>query len=76
MPNGSRKGIFETPTGKAGFTINAMSEGLMEGHRYVMMTIRSHDQFNTTIYGLDDRYRGVFGQRMVVFMNTEDMLAE
>jgi anaerobic selenocysteine-containing dehydrogenase len=48
----------------------------MEGHRYVMMTIRSHDQFNTTIYGLDDRYRGVFGQRMVVFMNTEDMRAE
>jgi molybdopterin-dependent oxidoreductase alpha subunit len=76
LPNGARKGIFETPTGKAGFTINAMSEGLMEGHRYVMMTIRSHDQFNTTIYGLDDRYRGVFGQRMVVFMNTEDMRAE
>src|SRR6185436_17438036 len=42
---------------------------------YVMTTIRSHDQFNTTIYGLDDRYRGVFGGRRVVFMNAEDMRA-
>ena len=38
-----------------------------------MMTIRSHDQFNTTIYGMDDRYRGLFGGRNVVFMNPEDM---
>ena len=37
------------------------------------MTTRSHDQFNTTIYGLDDRYRGVYNRRMVVFMNTQDM---
>jgi anaerobic selenocysteine-containing dehydrogenase len=36
-------------------------------------TIRSHDQYNTTIYSLDDRYRGVFGGRMVVFMNEDDM---
>jgi anaerobic selenocysteine-containing dehydrogenase len=40
---------------------------------YIMMTIRTHDQFNTTVYGLDDRYRGVFGGRRVVFMNEEDM---
>ena len=38
-----------------------------------MMTIRSHDQYNTTIYGLDDRYRGVKGNRKVVFMNAADM---
>jgi anaerobic selenocysteine-containing dehydrogenase len=38
-----------------------------------MTTIRTHDQFNTTIYGLDDRYRGIFGGRRVVFMNEEDM---
>ena len=38
-----------------------------------LATIRSHDQYNTTIYGLDDRYRGVFGGRMVVFMNKDDM---
>ena len=41
---------------------------------FVMMTIRSHDQFNTTIYGLDDRYRGVYNGRMVVFINEQDML--
>ena len=40
-----------------------------------MMTIRSHDQFNTTIYGLDDRYRGVFGGRRVVFMHEDDIRA-
>jgi anaerobic selenocysteine-containing dehydrogenase len=39
------------------------------------MTTRSHDQYNTTLYGLDDRYRGVFGQRRVLFMNAEDIAA-
>ncbi len=41
-----------------------------------MMTIRTHDQFNTTIYGLDDRYRGVFNGRRVIFMNESDMARE
>jgi anaerobic selenocysteine-containing dehydrogenase len=40
---------------------------------FVMMTIRTHDQFNTTVYGLDDRYRGVFGGRRVVFMHEDDI---
>jgi anaerobic selenocysteine-containing dehydrogenase len=39
----------------------------------VMMTIRSHDQFNTTIYGLDDRYRGIYNDRRVILMNRQDM---
>ena len=39
----------------------------------MMMTIRTHDQYNTTIYGLDDRYRGVLNERRVIFMNTNDM---
>jgi anaerobic selenocysteine-containing dehydrogenase len=43
--------------------------------RYILMTIRSHDQFNTTIYGLHDRYRGVHGGRRVLFMNPEDVAA-
>jgi len=38
-----------------------------------MMTIRTHDQYNTTIYGLDDRYRGVLNERRVIFMNSDDM---
>lgn len=41
-----------------------------------MMTVRSHDQFNTTIYGLNDRYRGVYNERRVVFMNREDAGSE
>jgi anaerobic selenocysteine-containing dehydrogenase len=40
-----------------------------------LLTTRSHDQYNTTIYGMDDRYRGVFGQRRVVFINPEDLKA-
>ena len=39
-----------------------------------MMTIRSHDQYNTTIYGLDDRYRGIKGERRIVLMNTTDLV--
>jgi anaerobic selenocysteine-containing dehydrogenase len=41
--------------------------------QFIMMTIRSHDQFNTTIYGLDDRYRGILGERRVVLLNPEDI---
>ena len=44
-----------------------------ESDRFVLMTIRSHDQYNTTIYGLHDRYRGVHGNRRIVFMNALDM---
>jgi len=40
---------------------------------YIMATIRSHDQFNTTIYGLNDRYRGIHQERRVIFMNPEDI---
>ena len=40
---------------------------------FTLLTTRSHDQYNTTIYGMDDRYRGVFGQRRVVFINKEDI---
>ena len=45
----------------------------IEEDEFIMMTTRSHDQFNTTIYGLDDRYRGIYNGRMVVFMNEEDV---
>jgi anaerobic selenocysteine-containing dehydrogenase len=45
----------------------------LEKDQFIMMTIRTHDQFNTTIYGLNDRYRGVLNERRVIFMNAEDM---
>ena len=67
---------WRTATGKANFIVhNGLEENEMPRDRddvLQLMTIRSHDQYNTTIYGLDDRYRGVFGQRMVVFINAVD----
>ena len=65
-----------TPSGKAEFLVHA---GLQEDPRaagegvLTLTTLRSHDQYNTTIYGLDDRYRGVFGRRDVVFLNADDL---
>ena len=73
LPNGAREGIFKTPSGKAQISINALPAPLPKDHSYSMMTIRSHDQFNTTVYGLDDRYRGIYGGRNVVFMNPKDL---
>lgn len=70
---------FPTLSGKARFTVHTLPslpvtpEGEDPSGRYLLMTIRSHDQYNTTIYGLDDRYRGIYGGREVVLMNTEDM---
>jgi molybdopterin-dependent oxidoreductase alpha subunit len=67
-----------TPSGKAHFLV---ASGLDEDPRLdqpdvlTLMTIRSHDQYNTTIYGLDDRYRGVFGRRDVLFLNEDDLAA-
>jgi molybdopterin-dependent oxidoreductase alpha subunit len=74
LPNNARDNNFEpTNTGKANFSINRPSEIELEENQFIMMTIRTHDQFNTTIYGLNDRYRGVLNERRVVFMNIEDM---
>ena len=58
---------------KAKFTIHRIEIQPLEPGQYWMMTIRSHDQFNTTIYGLDDRYRGIYNGRRVIFMNPDDM---
>ncbi|MFD2726214.1 FdhF/YdeP family oxidoreductase [Hyunsoonleella rubra] len=73
LPNGARIRKFKTKTGKANFTINKLPNWKLKEAELIMMTIRSHDQFNTTIYGMDDRYRGVFNERRVIFMNREDM---
>jgi molybdopterin-dependent oxidoreductase alpha subunit len=74
LPNGPREGIFTTNTGKAKFTVNNYARKDLRPGEFLMMTIRSHDQFNTTIYGLDNRYRGIFNERRIVMMNPEDML--
>jgi len=73
LPNGARVRDFKTKTGKANFTKNKLPNWTLKPNELIMMTVRSHDQFNTTIYGLNDRYRGVFNERRVIFMNREDM---
>ncbi len=76
LPNAARdKREWRTKTGKANFLTASIPHPAIGPGEFVMMTIRSHDQFNTTIYGLDDRYRGVYGGRRVVFMNEEDIQA-
>ena len=76
LPNSSREGKFNGLTGCADFNIAPVTATLLSDGEYIMMTIRSHDQFNTTIYGLNDRYRGVYNERRVIFMNEKDALRE
>jgi len=64
---------FPTKTGKARFTVNALDPLQVPPGHLLLQTIRSHDQFNTTIYGLDDRYRGIKAGRRVVFVHPDDL---
>lgn len=73
LPNGPRFGTFPTPDGKARFTVTMSAAQELEPGQLAMMTIRTHDQFNTTVYGLNDRYRGIKGERRVVLMNEDDL---
>jgi molybdopterin-dependent oxidoreductase alpha subunit len=73
LPNGPREGIFPTKSGRAQFTVTPIPRHDLRGGRLLLTTVRSHDQFNTTIYGEDDRYRGVYGGRRIIFMNADDM---
>ena len=84
LRNAASERIWETPRGKAGFFVHAVPRDTPV-HRaraarspgaspvFTLFTTRSHDQYNTTIYGMDDRYRGVYGQRRVVFIHPEDI---
>lgn len=73
LPSGARARRFDTPDGRAHFSLHALPELGLEAGRLRLTTIRSHDQYNTTVYGLDDRYRGVSGGRRVVFLHPDDM---
>ncbi|MBE7178359.1 MAG: FdhF/YdeP family oxidoreductase [Mucilaginibacter polytrichastri] len=74
IPNAARECEFKTNTKKAHFTVNNLPVAEVLGEaEFRMTTIRSHDQYNTTLYGLDDRYRGIDGERRVVLMNEDDM---
>ena len=77
----ARDRVWHTPSGKAEFKVHGLPKGTpiqqaqaKFGDRVLtLMTTRSHDQYNTTVYGLDDRYRGVFGQRRVLFISRDDL---
>ena len=73
LPNVGRDRTFGPIGGRAKFTVAEPPSIALPPGRLRMMTIRSHDQYNTTIYGLDDRYRGITGERRVVFVNPIDM---
>ena len=73
LPNSARENRYNTFNGKANFTVSDITFPKLESGELMMMTIRSHDQFNTTIYGMNDRYRGITNERRVIFMNKKDI---
>ncbi|AWB82911.1 hypothetical protein C3B44_01950 [Corynebacterium yudongzhengii] len=73
LPNGPRERIFNTDVKKAKLTVNETNVIDLPKDHLLLSTVRSHDQFNSTIYGLDDRYRGVRHGRRVIFVNGEDL---
>lgn len=76
LPNAPRTGKFETEKfgSKIPLSLTELPKHEIAADEYRLTTIRSHDQFNTTIYGLDDRYRGIHNERRVIFMNEADIL--
>lgn len=75
LPNGVKERIWNTASSKAEITINPLCQLQLESNQLLLQTFRSHDQFNTTIYGNNDRYRGIKNERRVLFMNKADMEA-
>jgi anaerobic selenocysteine-containing dehydrogenase len=73
LPSSARERVFNTASGRALFTTHDLPVHDLKPDQFLMMTIRSHDQFNTTIYGPDDRYRGIHNGRRVVLLNAEDI---
>ncbi|MFN2404414.1 MAG: FdhF/YdeP family oxidoreductase [Pyrinomonadaceae bacterium] len=73
LPNAVRERVFNTPSQKAVFTVHPLPEHQLEPGQLLMMTIRSHDQFNTSVYSPNDRYRGISNGRRVVFLNPKDI---
>ena len=73
LPNGPRERKFTTKNGMANFTTTELEKYSLEPGHLILMTVRSHDQFNTTIYDYNDRYRGIHNERRVLFMNKQDI---
>ena len=75
LPRPPAERRFATPSGKAELRVVPLPRLEMAAGQLVLMTIRSHDQFNTTVYSDDDRYRGIAGDRRVLLANVEDLAA-
>jgi molybdopterin-dependent oxidoreductase alpha subunit len=75
LPNAAKQRVFKTSSGKAKLSVCPIPKHDLKPDEFLLTTIRSHDQFNSTIYGLNDRYRGVFDGRRVLFLNPLDMEA-
>ncbi len=74
LPNGPKDTLtFDTANGKANFNSTPLRPWRLAQGQLLLQTLRSHDQYNTTVYGLDDRYRGIHGGRRVVFVNPDDV---
>ncbi|MGE8342975.1 MAG: molybdopterin dinucleotide binding domain-containing protein, partial [Flavobacterium sp.] len=75
LPNAPRHGQFtaKESADRAAFTLTEIPDNELAQDEYMMATTRTHDQFNTTIYGMDDRYRGIKNERRVIFMNQNDI---
>lgn len=73
LPNAARDNDYKTRSGKATFSVSALEPVRLDPGQFLLTTLRSHDQYNTTIYGLDDRYRGIFKGRRVVLLNAADL---
>jgi molybdopterin-dependent oxidoreductase alpha subunit len=82
LGNSAAERLWSTPSGRANFRANVLPVDLVHERTratgvlpdLIMQSMRSHDQYNTTVYGLDDRYRGVKGQRDVLFVNEADII--
>jgi anaerobic selenocysteine-containing dehydrogenase len=75
LGNSARDRAWTTATGKANFVTAPLAELRLPEDQLRLMTLRSHDQYNTTIYDLDDRYRGIYGTRKVILLNGLDIQA-
>ena len=73
LPNAAKEKSFRTASSKALFSSLPLPSLHLKPNEFIMMTVRSHDQFNTTIYGMNDRYRGIHKDRRIVMMHEADM---
>jgi anaerobic selenocysteine-containing dehydrogenase len=73
LPNPARERQFNLPGDRARFTVQPLDQEPLATGQFLLTTVRSHDQFNTAVFALNDRYRGIRGERRAILMNPQDM---